>query len=219
MIFVKILHIYALILARPWLGWKHISFHLYLSNTSMVLDWLSIHYLEKDLINIFYIQYLDLAYYFQTYSLFLGTCSMQGVFSKLCLLPHFILLLIVTTVIMLLPVSRFSLSWTEIFIVFDRNDLPFMQCSFEPRHDKTNKVSVCPAKTQVSLGICPVWSESSLSAWRNLGSLATQWVDSEDWSDWTDAQADLSLRWAHTHFVDFVMSRLFCLKKSHCGHW
>ena len=43
----------------------------------------------------------------------------------------------------------------------------------EPRHDKTNKVSVRPAKTQISLGIRPVWSESSLSAWRNLGSLAT----------------------------------------------
>ena len=25
------------------------------------------------------------------------------------------------------------------------------------------------------------------------------------WSDWADAQADLSLRWAHTHFVGFVM--------------
>ena len=28
------------------------------------------------------------------------------------------------------------------------------------------------------------------------------------WSDWADAQADLSLRWAHSHIVDFVMSRL-----------
>ena len=28
------------------------------------------------------------------------------------------------------------------------------------------------------------------------------------WSDWVDAQADLSLRRAHTHFVGFVMSRL-----------
>ena len=27
-------------------------------------------------------------------------------------------------------------------------------------------------------------------------------------SDWADAQADLSLRWAHSHFVGFVMSRL-----------
>ena len=28
------------------------------------------------------------------------------------------------------------------------------------------------------------------------------------WSDWADAQADLSLRWAHSHFVGFVRSRL-----------
>ena len=28
------------------------------------------------------------------------------------------------------------------------------------------------------------------------------------WSDCADAQADLSLRWAHTHFVGFVVSRL-----------
>ena len=71
---------------------------------------------------------------------------------------------------------------------------------------------VHPAKTHISLGIRPVWSESSL---------CTQWVakdpsflhaDSEDWSDWADAQADLSLRWAHSHFVGFVMSRLIlCL--------
>ena len=32
------------------------------------------------------------------------------------------------------------------------------------------------------------------------------------WSDWADAQADLSLRWAHTHFVGFVMSWLMCLE-------
>ena len=45
---------------------------------------------------------------------------------------------------------------------------------------KPTKWHVCPVKTQISLGICPVWSESSLSAWRNLGSLATHWVHSED---------------------------------------
>ena len=28
------------------------------------------------------------------------------------------------------------------------------------------------------------------------------------WSDWADAQADLSLRWVHSHFVGFVMLRL-----------
>ena len=51
--------------------------------------------------------------------------------------------------------------------------------SFEPRHDKTNKVNGRPAKTQISLGIRPVWSESSLSAWRHLGSLPTHWAHSE----------------------------------------
>ena len=35
---------------------------------------------------------------------------------------------------------------------------------YEPRHDKTNNVAVHPAKTQISLGIHPVWSESSLCA-------------------------------------------------------
>ena len=46
----------------------------------------------------------------------------------------------------------------------------------EPQHHKTNKMSVRPAKTQIR----PVWSESSLSAWRNLGSLATYWAHSQD---------------------------------------
>ena len=30
---------------------------------------------------------------------------------------------------------------------------------------------------------------------------------SEDWLDWVDAQADLSLQWAQSHFVGFVMRR------------
>ena len=74
----------------------------------------------------------------------------------------------------------------------------------EPSHDKTNNVAVHPAKTQISLGGC---SESSLSAWRKLGSLATYRAHSEDWSDWADAQADLNLRWAHSHFFFFFFMR------------
>ena len=34
----------------------------------------------------------------------------------------------------------------------------------EPLHVKTNNVAMRPAKTQISLGIRPVWSESSLYA-------------------------------------------------------
>ena len=52
--------------------------------------------------------------------------------------------------------------------------------TYEPRHDKTNKVSVRPAKTQISLGICPVWSESSLCAqWVAKGPSFLR-TDSED---------------------------------------
>ena len=48
-------------------------------------------------------------------------------------------------------------------------------------------------------------------AWVLSYQLSAQW---KLWSDWADAQADLSLRWAHSHFVRFVMSRLI-LK----NHW
>ena len=61
---------------------------------------------------------------------------------------------------------------------------------YEPRHDKTNKMAVRPAKSQISLGICPVkkdWVLSyPLSAQRRL------------WSDWADARADLSSLGAHS---------------------
>ena len=53
---------------------------------------------------------------------------------------------------------------------------------FEPPHDKTNKMICAPAKSQISLSIRPVGSESSLCAWRNLGSshVANHWAHSED---------------------------------------
>ena len=37
-----------------------------------------------------------------------------------------------------------------------------------------------PREDQISLGICPVWSEPSLSAWRRSGSLATHKAHSKD---------------------------------------
>ena len=61
------------------------------------------------------------------------------------------------------------------------------------------------------MGIHPVWSESSLFTWRKLGSLASSNplnAQRRLWSDWADAQTDLSLGWAHSHFVGFVMRRL-----------
>ena len=51
--------------------------------------------------------------------------------------------------------------------------------SSEP-HDKTNKMSVCPAKTQYSLGIRPVWSESLACAQWVAKDPRFLYVDSED---------------------------------------
>ena len=84
------------------------------------------------------------------------------------------------------PALRSFSAWgmTELYII----ELP---------HDKTNKMTVHPAKT-------PVWSESSLSAWRKLESLATHWAHSEG-SDQTGRMPRLI--WVFTgrtcHFVGF----------------
>ena len=77
---------------------------------------------------------------------------------------------------------------------------------------KPTKWHVRPAKTQISLGIRPVWSESSLSAWRKLGSFATYWAHSED-SDQTGRMPMLIWGFAGRtcHSVGFDMRRLISL--------
>ena len=66
-------------------------------------------------------------------------------------------------------------------------------------------MNVRPAKTQISLGIRPVWSESSLSAWRKLGSLATHWAHSED-SDQTGRMPRLTWVFAGRTLTLLVLS-------------
>ena len=64
------------------------------------------------------------------------------------------------------------------------------------------------AKTQISLGIRPVWSVFAVhmkKAWVLSYPLSAQ---QSLWSVWADAQADLSLRWVHSHFVRFDMKWL-----------
>ena len=53
-------------------------------------------------------------------------------------------------------------------------------CNMSRLMTNATKWHLRPAKTQISLGIRPVWSESSLSAWRKLGSLPTHWAYIED---------------------------------------
>ena len=76
--------------------------------------------------------------------------------------------------------------------------------TYEPPHDKTNKVALRPAKPPVSLGIRPDWSESSLCAQRIAKDPSFLHADSEDSAQtgW-NPQSDLSLRWAHMLFCWF----------------
>ena len=62
----------------------------------------------------------------------------------------------------------------------------FWRSVYEPHHDKTNNMTVRPAKTQISLGIRPVWSESSLCARWVAKDPSFLHTDSED-SDQTEA--------------------------------
>ena len=65
---------------------------------------------------------------------------------------------------------------------------------------KPTKWPVCPAKTQISLGLRHV---KSVMAVRSMGSWGPKvsWCGQRRlWSDWADAQADLSLPWAHMSF-------------------
>ena len=74
--------------------------------------------------------------------------------------------------------------------------------------DKTNKIARAPSEDSDQPG-CPVWSESSLSAWRKFVSLATHWAHSED-SDRTGRMALLFWDFAGRTviFVGFFMRRL-----------
>ena len=105
--------------------------------------------------------------------------------------------MIQTPVVQRTPSISYIMYTPSPFMTVRYTNIPIRKCQNEPRHEKTNKVTMRPAKTQISLGIRPVWSESSLCA---------QWVakdhaESED-SDQTGRMPRLIwVRLAHTHFV------------------
>ena len=79
----------------------------------------------------------------------------------------------------------------------------------EPRHDKTNKIECASTEGSDQPGHPPslirVFAVRMKKHWVLIYPLSAQ---RGLWSDWADVQTDLSLRWSHTHFVGFVMSRL-----------
>ena len=70
---------------------------------------------------------------------------------------------------------------------------------------KPTQWHVRPAKTQISLGIYPVRSESLLSAWRSVWTLATQWAPSKD-SDQTGQMLRLIWVFAGCTVILLVLS-------------
>ena len=87
--------------------------------------------------------------------------------------------------------------------------LPVFSLSFELPHDKTNKMICAPSEDSDQPGHLPslirVFAVCMKKAWVLSCPLSAQRIL---WSDWADAQADLSLRWAHSHFVSFVIRLL-----------
>ena len=96
------------------------------------------------------------------------------------------------------------------------------------RMTKPTKWSVRPATTQISLGIRPVWPESSLYAQWIAKDLRLLHAGSKD-CDQTGRMPRLRLIWVfagHTsHFVGFVVLRLkmiladFCCSEGSSVHW
>ena len=106
------------------------------------------------------------------------------------------------------------LSMSGLKLTAQNSSLPnytYMLSLYEPPHDKTNKMPVLPAKTQISLGIRPVWSESSLCAQWAAKDPSFLRADSED-SDQPGRMPRLIwvIAGRTCHFVGFVMMWLIC---------
>ena len=71
------------------------------------------------------------------------------------------------------------------------------------------------AKIQISLGIRPVFAVSSIGSQGPKLSLCEQ---QRLWSDWADAQADLSLCWAHRAFCWFCHEAAHVLIVNACAY-
>ena len=116
--------------------------------------------------------------------LFSGVCSMSssGSFQKI------------------FPAFHFPIPWYS----------PLMQEeTHELSHDETNKMACAPSDESNQPGHPPrliwVFAIHMNKVWVLSYPLRAQ---QRLWSDWADAQADLSLRWAQSHIVGFVMKWL-----------
>ena len=89
----------------------------------------------------------------------------------------------------------------------------------EPPHDKTNKMACAPSEDSDQPGQPPslirIFAVCMKKAWVLSYPMSAQ---RRLWSDWADAQADLSLRWVHSLFVGFVVRRLIYFHNIYMYH-
>ena len=95
------------------------------------------------------------------------------------------------------------LSWQQYW--WGRKEQPGSYVN-EPPHDKTNKMACAPSEDLNQPGHLPPLIRVFAVRIRKARVLSYPLsVQRRIWSDWADAQADLSLHWAHSYFVGFVM--------------
>ena len=84
-------------------------------------------------------------------------------------------------------------------------------------------MSVRPAKIQISLGIHPVWSESSLSAWRKLPieRTAKTLIRLGGCPGWSESSLGAHSLCQFCHVVDQILTKEHrqCLKANLSEHW
>ena len=104
--------------------------------------------------------------------------------------------------------------------IFEVSVKRFRFIPYEPPHDKTNKMACAPSEDSDQPGHSPslirVFAFRLKKAWIVSYPLS---AERRLWSNWADAQADLSLPWAHSHFVGFVIMRLIKCKMKGPAQW
>ena len=97
----------------------------------------------------------------------------------------------------------------------------WVSLSFEPPRDKTNKLTCAPSEDSDQPGHPP--SLIRVFAVRSMGSKGPKLSSCGQrrlWSDWADAQADLSPCWAHMQFCWFCHEAVhFIINLRGCVGW
>ena len=135
--------------------------------------------------------------YIQIKSLFFFLQLMRSL-SVVLLFVLYLLLSIYLTNCSFLSYLRFLVSLTQCTYTWAAS-WQNQQCGCEPSKDSDQ-----PGHPPSLIRVFPV---------RSMGSQGPKLCSCGQrrlWSDWANAQADLSLRWAHHHIVGFVMRRLTC---------